>query len=42
MESEALAVAARQDAEAASGGAPRGPLWGVPIVIKANTSIAGR
>ena len=41
MESEALAVAAREDAEAAAGTATRGPLWGVPIVIKANTSIRG-
>ena len=39
--SEALADAARQDAEAAQGGT-RGPLWGVPIVIKANTSIKGQ
>ena len=39
---EALADAARQDAAAAQGGAARGPLWGVPIVIKANTSIAGQ
>jgi Asp-tRNA(Asn)/Glu-tRNA(Gln) amidotransferase A subunit family amidase len=42
---EALAVAARQDAEAAGGGttaAARGALWGVPVVIKANTSIEGR
>lgn len=38
---EALAEAARQDADAARGGASRGPLWGVPIVIKANTSIRG-
>jgi amidase len=38
---EALAQAAREDAEAAGGGA-RGPLWGVPIVIKANTSIKGQ
>jgi amidase len=38
----ALAVAAREDAEAAKGGSPvRPPLWGVPIVIKANTSIKG-
>jgi amidase len=37
---EALAEAARQDAEAA--GSTRGPLWGVPIVIKANTSIKGQ
>ena len=39
----ALATAARQDAEAKAGGAGfvRGPLWGVPIVLKANTSIKG-
>jgi Asp-tRNA(Asn)/Glu-tRNA(Gln) amidotransferase A subunit family amidase len=42
MESEALAEAARQDAEAAHGKFSRGPLWGVPIVVKANTSIAGQ
>jgi amidase len=41
MESQALAVAAREDAEAAKGAGPRGPLWGVPIVVKANTSMAG-
>ena len=40
--SEALAAAAREDAEAVQGGAARGPLWGVPIVIKANTSIRGQ
>ncbi len=39
LRDEALAEAARQDA--APAGAPHGPLWGVPIVIKANTSIAG-
>lgn len=38
FEAEARALAARADAEPA---AARGPLWGVPIVIKANTSIAG-
>lgn len=38
---EALAEAARLDAEAAKGGTTRGPLWGVPIVVKANTSIQG-
>ncbi|MGD0442435.1 MAG: amidase [Edaphobacter sp.] len=40
---EALATAAREDAEAAAGGKnfARGPLWGVPIVTKANTSIKG-
>jgi amidase len=39
----ALATAAREDAEAAAGGAAfkPGPLWGVPIVTKANTSIKG-
>ncbi len=39
----ALASAAREDAEAAAGGNQyqRGPLWGVPIVTKANTSIKG-
>jgi amidase len=35
----ALADAAREDAQ---GGAPHGPLWGVPIVIKANTSVKGQ
>jgi Asp-tRNA(Asn)/Glu-tRNA(Gln) amidotransferase A subunit family amidase len=38
--SGALSTAAREDASAASG-APRGPMWGVPIAIKANTSIKG-
>ena len=39
----ALATAAREDAEAAAGGAGirRGPMWGVPIVVKANTSVKG-
>ncbi|HEY6374866.1 MAG TPA: amidase [Edaphobacter sp.] len=39
----ALATAAREDAEAKAGGASfvRGPMWGIPIVIKANTSIKG-
>ena len=41
LETQALAAAAREDAEAASGTAVRGPLWGVPVVIKANTSIQG-
>jgi amidase len=37
----ALATAAAEDAEAAAGGNQyqRGPMWGVPIVTKANTSI---
>jgi amidase len=39
---DALAEAARRDSEAAAGGRARGPLWGVPIVIKANTSIKGQ
>jgi Asp-tRNA(Asn)/Glu-tRNA(Gln) amidotransferase A subunit family amidase len=39
----ALATAAREDAEAKAGGSTfqRGPMWGVPVVIKANTSIKG-
>jgi amidase len=40
MEKEALAQAAQEDAEAATG--QHGLLWGVPIVIKANTSIEGQ
>jgi amidase len=42
-EKGALATAAREDAEAKAGGSNfrRGPMWGVPIVIKANTSIKG-
>jgi len=40
LEKEALATAAKEDA--AGPDAKRGPLWGVPIVIKANTSIAGQ
>jgi len=38
LEKEALAAASREDAEPA----PHGSLWGVPIVIKANTSVAGQ
>jgi amidase len=39
----ALATAAQEDADARTGGSGfvRGPLWGVPIVVKANTSIKG-
>ena len=37
---DALAEAARQDADASGSG--HGPLWGVPIVIKANTSMKGQ
>ena len=40
LEKEALATAAKEDAEPAT--SPHGPLWGIPIVIKANTSIAGQ
>src|SRR5581483_12248916 len=36
---EALAEAAGEDAEGSGG---RGALWGVPIVIKANTSVSGQ
>jgi amidase len=36
----ALATAAREDAQGA-GNPDRPPLWGVPIVIKANTSVQG-
>jgi Asp-tRNA(Asn)/Glu-tRNA(Gln) amidotransferase A subunit family amidase len=39
---EALAEAAREDAEAATASQAHGPLWGVPIVIKANTSVKGQ
>jgi len=40
LEKEALATAAQEDAEPAD--AAHGPLWGVPMVVKANTSIAGQ
>lgn len=40
FEVDARAEAARADS--APSGRARGPLWGVPIVIKANTSIAGK
>ncbi len=42
LRSDALAEAARQDAEAAQSSSARPPLWGVPVVIKANTSIKGQ
>ena len=38
LRDRAIAAAGRQDADA---GGTRGPLWGVPIVIKANTSVKG-
>ena len=40
FDADARAAAAREDAEAAT--AVHGPLWGVPMVIKANTSIVGK
>lgn len=40
-EAGALATAAREDAEAKTGGRDFPPLWGVPIVTKANTSVKG-
>lgn len=40
FEADARAEAARADSARRSGA--RGPLWGIPIVIKANTSIAGK
>ena len=43
LRESALAEAARLDAAAAqSDRTARGPLWGVPIVIKANTSVQGQ
>jgi amidase len=39
LRDQALAAAAREDKES---GGTHGPLWGVPIVIKANTSIKGQ
>ena len=41
LRESAMAGAARLDAEATKGGV-RGALWGVPIVIKANTSVQGQ
>jgi len=41
LEQDALALAARLDA-AAGGAIARGALWGVPVVVKANTSLAGQ
>ncbi len=43
LDPEAMATAVREDVEAAAGGAKyqRGPLWGIPIVTKANTSVKG-
>jgi Asp-tRNA(Asn)/Glu-tRNA(Gln) amidotransferase A subunit family amidase len=42
-EAGALATAAKEDAAARTGGAnfQHGPMWGVPIVIKENTSVRG-
>src|SRR3984893_4387702 len=41
LDRAALETAAREDADAAAGRVNSAPLWGVPMVIKANTSIAG-
>jgi Asp-tRNA(Asn)/Glu-tRNA(Gln) amidotransferase A subunit family amidase len=41
FEADARREAAREDADAATP-ATHGPLWGIPVVIKANTSIAGK
>ncbi|HEY4077026.1 MAG TPA: amidase [Rhizomicrobium sp.] len=38
MRKEAVEAAAREDAETGA----HGPLWGIPIVVKANTSIQGQ
>lgn len=38
LRDQALAAAAREDAD---NGGTHGPLWGVPVVIKANTSVEG-
>lgn len=42
LETEALAAAGREDAELAQGNGVRGPLFGVPTVLKENTSIKGQ
>jgi amidase len=41
FDADARIVAAREDADMVGAGT-HGPLWGVPIVIKANTSIEGK
>jgi Asp-tRNA(Asn)/Glu-tRNA(Gln) amidotransferase A subunit family amidase len=41
LDRTALETAAQEDRDAAAGRVNSAPLWGVPIVIKANTSIAG-
>lgn len=42
LDASALAEAAREDAQLNTPGFTPGPLFGVPIVIKANTSVKGR
>jgi amidase len=42
LRDQALAEATRLDSLAAAGAVTKGPLWGVPIVIKSNTSVAGQ
>lgn len=41
FEADALKAAAETDAQLAAGKTPTGLLWGIPIVIKANTSVKG-
>ena len=41
LRDQAIAEATRLDSLAAAGVVTRGALWGVPIVIKSNTSVAG-
>jgi Asp-tRNA(Asn)/Glu-tRNA(Gln) amidotransferase A subunit family amidase len=42
LREQALARADSLDAAIARGDTTRGPLWGVPVVIKSNTSVAGQ
>ncbi|MBY0488594.1 MAG: amidase [Gemmatimonadaceae bacterium] len=42
LRDQALARADSLDAAVARGDTTRGPLWGVPVVIKANTSVRGQ
>jgi Asp-tRNA(Asn)/Glu-tRNA(Gln) amidotransferase A subunit family amidase len=42
LRDQALARADSLDAAVARGDTTRGPLWGVPVVIKANTSVQGQ
>jgi amidase len=42
LQAQALAAAAQEDAQPVASPARRAALWGVPIVVKANTSIQGQ